>query len=223
MTTEIKEATENAEQRTENKEETANADTRRNSNYESTSERTSEEDRKRSRISEELGEAKSGLRKNRPSERQYRFDDEVNQNNGNEFDSDGNPIYEVEKRLGEPTDFKALQQRRTAADKRYGLNKKQSSALTSYVTGLAYFVNKRLLEGNVSERDIACIQNIIEATQKFPVYKGRTYRNLIFKNEQEWSTAEIGLLLLCYTKNPLVKRRFMLYKLFLIRKQKRCI
>ena len=91
MTTEIKEATENAEHRTENEEGAANADTGRNSNYESTSERTSEEDRKRSRISEELGEAKSKLPQSSADERQYRFDTEVNQNNGNKFDSDENP------------------------------------------------------------------------------------------------------------------------------------
>lgn len=45
-----------------------------------------------------------------------------------------------------------------------------------------------MLVGTASNRDIAYIQNMIEAIQKFPVYNGRTYRNVMFQNEQDYNS-----------------------------------
>ena len=107
--------------------------------------------------------------------------------NTSEIDSDGNPIYETEKRITETTDFAKLKQTRKAAAEKYGLSDKESSTLEAYVRGIAYLANKRLLEGNTSDSDIAYIQSIIEAAKKFPVFEGRTYRNVMFDTEQGYN------------------------------------
>ena len=104
-----------------------------------------------------------------------------------ETDLEGNPIYETEKHIAEPTDFKALQQSRRIADEKYGLSKIQSRHLEAYVRGMAYLANQRLLDGSVSTSDLKYIQSIIEAVKKFPTYEGRTYRNLRFRNEMDYN------------------------------------
>ena len=106
-----------------------------------------------------------------------------------EFDSDGNPIYETleTKKTIEPVDFKLLKQTWKMSDKKYELTEKQSSSLQAYVRGIAYLANERLRSDRISDSDISYIQHIIEGVQKFPVFEGRTYRNLKFKTEQEYN------------------------------------
>ena len=108
---------------------------------------------------------------------------------GSEFDSDGNPIYETleNRKPIEPVDLKSLKQLWAESDKKFGLTEKESSSLQAYVRGLAYIANERLRSGNMSDSDRAYIQHIVEGTQKFPLYEGRTYRNYRFKTEQAYN------------------------------------
>ena len=104
-----------------------------------------------------------------------------------ELDSDGNPIYETERQVSEPTDFVLLRQRRNHATERYQLSNKQRVSLEAYVMGIAYFGNKKSLDGKLNERDIEYVQTIVEAAKKFPIFRGRTYRNLKFRTEDDYN------------------------------------
>ncbi len=106
-----------------------------------------------------------------------------------EFDSDGNPVYETSenRKPTETFDHLELKKIREQSVKEFGLNEKQANSLDAYVKGLAYAANKKLLSDNVLERDRPYIDNLIEALKKFPVFEGRTYRNLKFENEQDYN------------------------------------
>ena len=106
-----------------------------------------------------------------------------------EFDEDGNPIYEtIENRKSiEPINNAELKKIRAKSVEEFGLNEKQASVLDFYVMSLAYALNKKLNSGNVIDGDRPVIDTLTEALQKFPVFEGRTYRNLKFENEQDYN------------------------------------
>ncbi len=101
----------------------------------------------------------------------------------------GNPIYETleTRKPIDPINNAELKKIREKSVKEFGLDENQASSLKSYVMGLAYMVNKKLNLGNIVDGDISFIDNLTEALQKFPVFEGRTYRNLKFKNEHEYN------------------------------------
>ena len=80
----IKEATENAEQRTKNKEGAESFHAGRNPNAESSTRKTFEENGDGSRIPKTMGEAGSGLQQDSASERQHPNEDEVNSDKNTE-------------------------------------------------------------------------------------------------------------------------------------------
>ena len=106
-----------------------------------------------------------------------------------ELDSDGNPIYETSenKKAIKPINNAELKKIREQSVKKFGLSEKQASTLNNYVMGLAYIINEKLISGNILDGDRSCIDSLTEALNKFPAFEGRTYRNLIFKNEQKYN------------------------------------
>lgn len=107
-----------------------------------------------------------------------------------EFDEDGNPVYAMNREEAniEGTDFDALRESRKKADERYGLTKEEGSALSNY-TQVTFSLMNRLLytDSPISENDMTVIKYVKAALMKFPVFTGRTYRNLRFDNADQYS------------------------------------
>ena len=89
----------------------------------------------------------------------------------------------------QPTNLVENKKMREWAKEAFGLEKDESSRLENYVTGmLCYRLNMKMTKGNTltyGEKEIA--QSIRNAFLKFPAYSGRTYRNIQFHSEAEYS------------------------------------
>lgn len=102
-----------------------------------------------------------------------------------DWDENGNPIFNNSPvRIEEATDFAELKRRRKMATEEYGLEKIESARIETYVSGLAYELNKRMNSGILSEQDQSYADKVRDAFRKFPQYKGTTFRNLSFGNKK---------------------------------------
>ena len=102
-----------------------------------------------------------------------------------DWDENGNPIFDnTPVRVEEATDFAEVKRRRKAAVEDYGLEKNESMRIESYVSGLAYELNKRMNSGILSEQDQNYADKVRDAFRKFPQYKGTTFRNLSFGSKK---------------------------------------
>ena len=102
-----------------------------------------------------------------------------------DWDENGNPIFDnTPVRIEEATDFAEVKRRRKAAVEDYGLEKNESMRIESYVSGLAYELNKRMNSGILSEQDQNYADKVRDAFRKFPQYKGTTFRNLSFGSKK---------------------------------------
>ena len=110
-----------------------------------------------------------------------------------DWDENGNPIFDnTPVRVGEATDFAEVKRRRKAAVEDYGLEKNESMRIESYVSGLAYELNKRMNSGILSEQDQNYADKVRDAFRKFPQYKGTTFRNLSFGSKKAFEEFLLG-------------------------------
>lgn len=110
-----------------------------------------------------------------------------------DWDENGNPIFDnTPVRVGEATDFAEVKRRRKAAVEDYGLEKNESMHIESYVSGLAYELNKRMNSGILSEQDQNYADKVRDAFRKFPQYKGTTFRNLSFGSKKAFEEFLLG-------------------------------
>lgn len=110
-----------------------------------------------------------------------------------DWDENGNPIFDnTPVRVEEATDFAEVKRRRKAAVEDYGLEKNESMRIESYVSGLAYELNKRMNSGILSEQDQNYADKVRDAFRKFPQYKGTTFRNLSFRSKKAFEEFLLG-------------------------------
>lgn len=110
-----------------------------------------------------------------------------------DWDENGNPIFDnTPVRVEEATDFAEVKRRRKAAVEDYGLEKNESMRIESYVSGLAYELNKRMNSGILSEQDQNYADKVRDAFRKFPQYKGTTFRNLSFGSKKAFEEFLLG-------------------------------
>lgn len=110
-----------------------------------------------------------------------------------DWDENGNPIFDnTPVRVEEATDFAEVKRRRKAAVEDYGLEKNESMCIESYVSGLAYELNKRMNSGILSEQDQNYADKVRDAFRKFPQYKGTTFRNLSFGSKKAFEEFLLG-------------------------------
>lgn len=110
-----------------------------------------------------------------------------------DWDENGNPIFDnTPVRVEEATDFAEVKRRRKAAVEDYGLEKNESMRIESYVSGLAYELNKRMNSGILSEQDQNYADKVRDAFWKFPQYKGTTFRNLSFGSKKAFEEFLLG-------------------------------
>lgn len=102
------------------------------------------------------------------------------------------PVYITEYRAEDitPVDHKELFKRRERAQKDYGLTAEDRKKLDGYIDGpYCYLVNRYILSGAIREKDKPLIDGLKRAFEKFPVFAGRTYRNMGFSSEEEFNKA----------------------------------
>ena len=106
-----------------------------------------------------------------------------------EFDADGNPVFAKtrEEAKVEATDHAALKETRKNAAAEYGLTEKEQVSLEGYISTTFGLLNKRLYTGTLPAKDIPVVERLKTALGKFPTFEGRTYRNLKFESETEYS------------------------------------
>lgn len=110
-----------------------------------------------------------------------------------DWDENGNPIFDnTPVRVEEAIDFAEVKRRRKAAVEDYGLEKNESMRIESYVSGLAYELNKRMNSGILSEQDQNYADKVRDAFRKFPQYKGTTFRNLSFRSKKAFEEFLLG-------------------------------
>ena len=104
---------------------------------------------------------------------------------------DKNPVYETSD-TGfevEDIDYVEWQQKKDAAAQKYSLSDEENTCLDAYVAGKAYELNSILRGEDQYESTIITnyyIENCINALDKFPKFKGRTYRNVDLNNKQSF-------------------------------------
>lgn len=106
-----------------------------------------------------------------------------------ELDVEGVPVYATTRKDAhiEAVDFSQLKKSRAEAASQYGLNEKEAASLGNYVQYTYGIMNKRLREGNIDPlRDQPTVNRIVRALERFPQYKGRVYRNLIFADKADY-------------------------------------
>ncbi|MFR5994330.1 MAG: hypothetical protein ACLUF9_02115 [Oscillospiraceae bacterium] len=133
-------------------------------------------------------------RKSAPAEsRQQVRENESAMSKTGDWDENGNPIFDnTPVRVEEATDFAEVKRRRKAAVEDYGLEKNESMRIESYVSGLAYELNKRMNSGILSEQDQNYADKVRDAFRKFPQYKGTTFRNLSFGSKKAFEEFLLG-------------------------------
>ena len=72
------------------------------------------------------------------------------------------------------------------------MKKNESMRIESYVSGLAYELNKRMNSGILSEQDQNYADKVRDAFRKFPQYKGTTFRNLSFGSKKAFEEFLLG-------------------------------
>ena len=113
---------------------------------------------------------------------------ETKETTTDEIDSNGNPIYEtLENRTAiEPVNLKLLEELRKISDKKFNLSEIQGRSLRSYIM-CSNVINTKMRLESITDRDQIYINRLSDALNKFPIFEGRVYRNLKFKNEKEYN------------------------------------
>lgn len=106
----------------------------------------------------------------------------------NQYNDNDSPVYETaqNRKPVEPVNYKLLEKIRKLSDDKYGLSEAQGRSIRSYVMS-ANIINTKMRLGTITESDRVYINGMIDALKKFPIFQGRTYRNLKFKIEQEYN------------------------------------
>lgn len=106
-----------------------------------------------------------------------------------EIDKEGNPIYAKNRAEAniQAVDFTALTNLQKQSAVEFGLDEKEARTLTGYVRGMFGILNSKLNSGTITENDIGVVERTASALGKFPVFEGRTYRNLQFKTEEAYN------------------------------------
>lgn len=135
-------------------------------------------------IALDANQVKNTTNKNPTADPDIRYQQRDSDKTG-DWDENGNPIFDnTPVRVEEATDFAEVKRRRKAAVEDYGLEKNESMRIESYVSGLAYELNKRMNSGILSEQDQNYADKVRDAFRKFPQYKGTTFRNLSFGSKK---------------------------------------